>query len=183
MDPPKIYAIAVGITFLVTFGTYSRVIVRLAKYGWIWALKYLIFANLLDRHRFLGPWTRAGVLVHVLYITVNLFCLVFRVSEVSQAGLRAGSLSLINMIPLFAGPHLSFLADLLGISITTYRNIHRSGGIASIVLGLCHIVLSAVGGKGLSVKTRKGLFNVLVSTPMIALNRLLNYDREVYFYA
>lgn len=45
------------------------------------------------------------------YIALNVFCLAFRVPTLSKAGLRAGNLSLANMIPLFAGAHLSFLAD------------------------------------------------------------------------
>ena len=40
-----------------------------------------------------------------------------------QAGFRAGTLSII---PVFAGPHLSFLTDLLGVTLSTVRQIHRS---------------------------------------------------------
>ncbi|KAH7363947.1 hypothetical protein BKA65DRAFT_571993 [Rhexocercosporidium sp. MPI-PUGE-AT-0058] len=104
------------------------------------ALRYLKYPYIVHRHRFLGPWTCADVFLQVVYIAGNSFCLGFRVSDISKAGGRAGTLSLINMIPLFLGPHLGFLADLLGISLSTFRLMHRSAGAMSCSLVLFHII-------------------------------------------
>ena len=49
------------------------------------------------------------------------------VPTISKAGLRAGNLSLANMIALFAGAHLSLLADLLGFPLNTIRPVHWGG--------------------------------------------------------
>jgi hypothetical protein len=83
----------------------------------------------------LGPWSRAGVVIQLAYLAMNLFCILvelsrtgLRVSSFSNAGRRAGTLAEVNMIPLLAGPHLAFLADRFGLSLKTSRGIHRSAG-------------------------------------------------------
>jgi hypothetical protein len=49
-------------------------------------------------------------------------------------------------MPLFFGPHLSFLADLLHITLSTYHRIHRSMRLMSFILLLFHVLtLIAVG--------------------------------------
>ena len=101
------------------------------------AVRYLIYPYVLRRHQFLGPWTWADVMVQLVYITGNAFCVGFR-SSFAEAGLRSGSLSLINLIPLYLGPHLGFLADLLGLSLSTFRRVHRSAGLLSSCLVLFH---------------------------------------------
>jgi hypothetical protein len=71
---------------------------------------------------------------------VNAFCIGFKVADIQSAGLRAANLSLINMIPLFAGPHLSYLADILGVPLRAYRRIHRAGGMMSFFLLIFHVL-------------------------------------------
>ena len=46
------------------------------------------------------------------------------------------------MIPLFAGLHHGFLADLFGISLDMYRRIHRSAGLMSFFLALFYVLTS-----------------------------------------
>jgi hypothetical protein len=43
------------------------------------------------------------------------------------------------MIPLFLGPHLSFLAGLFGVFLDTYRLVHRLAGLMLVVLLLFHV--------------------------------------------
>ncbi|KAH6706214.1 hypothetical protein BKA61DRAFT_436840, partial [Leptodontidium sp. MPI-SDFR-AT-0119] len=96
--------------------------------------KHLTYPYLLHRHQSLGPWSRAQVLVQLIYMTANVSCLSFEnvfglrfgFLNITKAGLRAGTMSLVNMIPLFAGPHLSFLAGYLGASLITVQRVHRS---------------------------------------------------------
>lgn len=40
-------------------------------------LKHIIYPYILRRHRYIGPWTRGGVIIHLFYITVILFCTSF----------------------------------------------------------------------------------------------------------
>lgn len=110
------------------------------------AFKHLIYRHFLRRHRFLGPWTPADILIQLVYIAINSYCLGFWESPISRAGLRAGNLSLINMMPLFLGPHLSFPASLFGVSLDTYRLVHRSAGLMSVILLLFHVLTAVAVG-------------------------------------
>src|SRR5258705_6552614 len=135
MDITQIYAAAIGGVFFIPmlFNLLPHITPLIVHLS-LFTSKHLTYPYLIRRHQFLGPWSPADGLVQLVYITVNVFCFSFRVSTISEAGLRAGTLSLINTIPLFAGPHLSFLADLLGVSLRTYRHVHRSTGLMSFAL-------------------------------------------------
>mgnify|MGYP003624684285 FL=1 len=128
------------------------------------ALRYLMYPYVVRRHRLLGPWTLADVLVQLIYFAGNSFCLGFRVSGFAKAGIRAGNLSLINMVPLFLGPHLGFLADILGISLSTFRLMHRSAGLMSCSLVLFHVLAVFVSHTAFSVRGIANLSAIIVSS-------------------
>ena len=130
--------------------------------------KYLTYPYLVRRHRYLGPWTRADIIIQLVYIAGNSFCLGFRVSDIAKAGVRAGNLSLINMIPLFLGPHLGFLADILGVSLSAFRLMHRSAGLMSSGLVLLHVLATLVSHTAFSLRGVTSLSAVVVST-LVAL--------------
>ena len=143
MDIPQIYATAAGGFFLIfiLIKFLSRTIrERIA----LFTFKHLTYSYFLHRHRFLGSWTRSAILVQLIYIALNAFCLGFRAFTLSKAGFRVGNLSWTNMISLFAGPHLSFLADILGFCLGTYRRVHRSAGVMSFALLLFHALVVVV---------------------------------------
>ena len=111
MDITNVYAIAAGGVFA------SLILIRLLSYliqlksiVSVLIFRHLTYPYLLDRHRLFGPWTRSDVLIHLLYVTMNVFCLCFPGLLASDTGRRAGTLSLVNMVFIFAGVHLSFLA-------------------------------------------------------------------------
>jgi len=183
MEITRIYAIVIGgILVLFVFTNWFRYISQFIRYLLFFMSKHLAYTYLLRRHRFLGPWTRAEVLIQAIYMTTNLFCLFFRVSKLSQASLRAGKLSLINMIPLLAGPHLSFLADILGVSVTSYRSVHRSGGLVSFTLGLCHVIMTAIGGGASNLISDQHLFELIVSLLSFIIAYLLTFFRAPFLY-
>ena len=128
----------------------------------LFTYKYLTYPYFLHRHRLLSPWTRSSVLIQLTYITLNAFCLGFRVSTLLKAGLRAGNLSLANMIPLFASPHLSFLADMLGFRLATYRRMYRSAGLMSFALLLFHILSVAIQRTLFSLRVPEHLYGMIV---------------------
>ena len=106
--------------------------------------KHLIFPYVLSRHALVGPWSAADVLLQMVYLTANIFCLSFRVTDMSQAGVRAGTLSLINMGPLFGGLHHDFLAGLFGFSLKTCQGVHRSAGFAAFAVAAFHVIIAAI---------------------------------------
>ena len=161
MDIPQIYATAAGGFFLVFIlvNFLSRTVRERIT---LFSSKHLTYPYFIHRHRLLGPWTRSGILIQLTYIALNAFCLGFRVSTLSKAGLRAGNLSLVNMIPLFASPHLSFLADILGFRLGTYRRVHRSAGVMSFALLLFHALIVAVQRTSLPLRVLRNLYGTIV---------------------
>ena len=129
------------------------------------ALKYLTYPYLVRRHRFLGPWTLADVLIQLVYIGGNSVCLGFGLPSIAKAGMRAANLSLINLMPLFLGPNLSFLADTLGVSLSTFRRIHRSAGLMSSGLVLFHFLV-IISHTAFALRGAKNLSAAVVSTTL-----------------
>ncbi len=164
MDVIQIYATAAGGFFFVFIivNLLSHT-VRFREKISLLTFKHLTYSYFLNRHRLLGPWSRTDVLVQLIYITINVFCLSFRVSTISKAGLQAGNLSLVNMIPLFAGTHLSFLADLLGFPLNSYRRVHRSAGLMVFALILFHVLVVVANRTTFSLKVPEHLFGLIVS--------------------
>ena len=153
MEITQIYAIVVaGLAFAFLLGTLYSLLSPFLGFLSLQISKSLIYPNILDRHALVGPWSVADVLVQAVYLAINLFCITFRVVDLSQAGVRSGTLCLINLGPLFGGPHLDFLADLLGLPLKAYRCVHRSAGLVSFALAIFH-VLTAVATKPSTVKT------------------------------
>jgi hypothetical protein len=131
-------------------------------------LQHLVFPQLLPRNRYLGPWSRAGVLLQAFYIAANVFCLGFGAASLGDAGIRAAHLSLINIAPAFAGPHLSFLADILGVSLETFRRAHRSAGVVSVMLVAFHVTVVVAHQTSFPLQVARNMGALVVCTrPLI----------------
>ena len=163
MDVTQCYAIAAGGCIALLF-----IVNTLVRLSWllkpcIALLRKYFQYPLLRRHRLLGPWTRAQVAFELIYFAANAFCTCFKVSTAGDVATRAGHLSLINMVPAYLGFHLSFVCTLLGVSLSTYRLFHASTGTMSIILGVLHAVISAIGKTSLSTKGSEQIFKMIVS--------------------
>ena len=144
MDITQIYAITAGAIFgLVLIIKAASFFVRFLQPYSVLLVKYFLYLNVLRRHRFFGPYTREQVLLHLLYLAVNIFYSIFEVSSIRELGTRTGTLLLIHIIPSYFGYYLSFASDILGLSIINYRRIHTLTGALSVLLGLCHAVVNA----------------------------------------
>ncbi|KAH9206361.1 cell surface metalloreductase [Leptodontidium sp. 2 PMI_412] len=149
MDTVEIYAICIGSIFAIFFVlTFRPYIWQFAEYVVLFLCKALTYPRILDRHSLLGPWMPAGLIVQTAYISANVCCLEFWKLTATKVGLRAANLALVNMMPLFLGTHLSFLADRFGVSLKTFRMVHRSTGVMSFALVLCHVLVVAARGAG-----------------------------------
>ena len=168
MDLTAKYSLAAGGIFSLLL--LAQLIPRIARlFGGvsIFVSKHVIFPYILKRHEVVGPWTRATVAVHLIYIAANVFCLGFHTSSVSKAGLRAETLSLINIVPLFAGPHLSFLADVLGFSLDSLHRIHRSAGWMSFSLAVFYVSTVVAAGDPFPLSQPQNLFGLIASRQSI----------------
>ena len=126
MNIARVHAIAAGGVFglLLIVNSFSSVLQVLRALA-ILVAKHLTYLFLVRRHRLLGPWSRADALLQVIYFTINMLCMIFRMASIKKAGARAETLAMINMAPLFFEFHLSILANIVGISFNNCRRIHR----------------------------------------------------------
>ena len=163
MDVTQFYAIAAGGCIALLF-----IIHTLNQLSWLikpcdaLLRKHFLYPLLLRRNRFLGPWTRAQVAFELTYFAANVFCTCFKVSTGSDVATRAGHLSLINMVPAYFGFHLSFVCTLLGVSLPRYRLFHASTGTMSIILGVIHAIINAIGKPNFGTRGSGQVFKLIV---------------------
>jgi hypothetical protein len=76
MDATSVYGIAAGGIFIVlVFVRLISLLLRFTSVVSVWIATHLIYPYLLGRHSLIGPWTRASVIGHLLYVAANLFVL------------------------------------------------------------------------------------------------------------
>jgi hypothetical protein len=143
MDITQEYAIVLAGTSLCFLFWNLFVSTRFMTYLSVQISRRVSHIYVIDRHGLMGPWSAAGVLLQMVYLTMNLFCLCYRVDSLSNAGRRAGTLSLINLGPLLGGFHLDFLASLSGLSLKTIHRIHRSASFTAFSLAAFHVLTAA----------------------------------------
>ncbi|KAL4756094.1 NADPH oxidase family protein [Aspergillus foveolatus] len=164
MDSLTVYAIAVGGVFAGLF--FIRTLSVLASWKGsvsVFFSRHLALPFLVHRHRFLGPWTRAGVLFHALYAAVNIFLVFFKMKSLTGAGLQAAKLALVNVIFPLSTIHISHLADLLGIKWSTCCRIHRVTGWMAVALLSFHVIMAVqVQGFTFPLHELQNLFTMLV---------------------
>jgi hypothetical protein len=183
MDFMTFYAIAVG-AFLATL-----FLIKTASYlsdfkntFTLIISKYLIYPNLLDRHRLIGPWTYASALLCLAYAVTNVFIVAFRTDSVASAERRAGTLSLINMSFLFLTTHLSLLANALGVSLAVCQRMHRVVGWMTIILLAFHVTLVTSAQKdAVSLREESNVTALIVSPTHSAITgkSQLKYHRDL----
>lgn len=167
MDALAIYAIAAGGIFLGLFLVQTRsVLINWTDFFSVLLSRHVTLPVLIHRHRFWGPWARASVLIHVLYVTLNITLVFFRTNSLTGAGRRAGELALINIIFPLSAIHLGYLADLLGITWRTCRKIHKATGWMAAALLSFHVVAEAQGQQfSFPLGEIRNLFATIVRLP------------------
>lgn len=179
MNVTSVYAIVAGglfavlttIQFLVQGYWFLKN--RLLRY----ILRYAIYPYFISRHRLFGPWTYGYACLQITYWALTLFCNSFAVKSLKEAGKRAGFLCLINMVPLYLSFHLSFIADVLGLLLQAYRQIHASVSYTTLGLAIFHSISSQRSSNYLS-ESPSHLFGLIVSRAITSANKVLIINRE-----
>lgn len=170
MNPIQICAVAAGGTFsLLVLVHILPYLVPFCTRVSLFLSKHFTYPYILHRHQILGPWTRAGIVLQLAYLALNVFCIaVFDLSwhglkacTFAEAGDRAGTLAIVNTIPLYAGFHHAFAADVLGLPLKTIRAIHRTTGWMACGLLLLHAMVAA-SQASLPLSVPQNLFAAIV---------------------
>lgn len=165
MNILAIYAIAAGGFCIALFLIQTRsILINCTESLSVLLYRHLILPVIINRHRVCGPWTRAGVLVHISYIIINVALVFFRTDSLVEAGRRAGELALINTIFPLSGGHLSYIAELLGITWRTCCKIHRATGWMTVILLSFHVMAEAQSKNfSFSLSESRNLLTMIVS--------------------
>ena len=161
MESTSIFAIAVGgllitcvfVNFVSQFSGVPR--------GSKPFLARLRYPYVIRRHGVLEPWTLLDLLLQSSYTIVNFYCLGLQ-DGLAKVGHRAGTLSLINLIPLFLGPQLNFLADVLGLTLATFQSAHRCTGLMAVGMAILHTIITIFGSSNFALRSLLNMSGVLV---------------------
>ena len=152
MDVPLTYAITAGGSVVLLFFIHSAThLTRFLGPCRTLIRKHFLLFTLMGRHRFLGPWTFAQVSLQLVYLVVNIFYANFKVSTAKEASVRAGYLSLINIILAYFRFYLSFIYDMLSVSLATYRLFHASIRTMFVLFELLHVLIHTTSKPSLNV--------------------------------
>ena len=145
MDVARIYAIVAGSLFaiLTTLNFCIHLCTILQTYT-VWIVRHIVHHFILRRHRQVGPWSLRSFILRCIYILTDIFCSAYRIRSMVEAGKRTGVLLLINLMPLYLGPHLDFLAEFLGISLHDLHTVH---GSTTVLLSAAYALFSGFGGQ------------------------------------
>ena len=153
LNPSYVFALGAGclvvsrILYSTMKNLYQRPLQAISK-AYLFYLKY---PTIISRGRWAGPISREELMLQLLHTASTVAFNGIGVKSIKQAGARAATLSVIHLIPLFFGTHLSFAADILGFSLRTYRIMHRSIGVSAFILGLFHVLVVIAQGPRLVV--------------------------------
>ena len=176
MDLAKIYAVFVGGFFaiLTTIQFVAQLVQAIRSHGLI-LFRQFVYPVFVRRHYILGPWARYGSATRLLYLGLNAFCAIYKISSRAEASLRTGQLSLINLMPLYFGLHLGFLADVLGISSDSCRALHATTGIVTAITSFLHVILSTTHATSDKLQKSRRVFGLVVSRKRISAIWMLNF--------
>lgn len=125
-------------------------------------LKHLVYLIVLCQRRFLKLWTHWYLLLQFVYWEVTLSCINIEVKTLTQAGARADTLNVIQLVSLFFKKHFSFIADLIKVLLLAYWQIHSSIETLVFVLSLFHALVNVITDLSLFFQNDLQLYGFIV---------------------
>lgn len=116
----------------------------------------------LKAHKLLASWTLQHMTALLVYMSANVICTFFGSSSLAEASLRAGRLAVVNAAVLYAGLHLGFLGDRVGVGVITYRRIHSVVSLIVLMLSAFHVVVAGLDRRNRRELASTHLFALLV---------------------
>jgi len=78
--------------------------------------------------------------------------------------LRAGTRAIINLIPLFVVFYFSTFADLLGVTLSTFRQVYRSAGVMAVMLTIFYLLVIIVSQPSFLLDLPQNKFVVIINS-------------------
>lgn len=143
MDLSDIFASILlgGIGVVICLRAVLRLLHHTHRRALMWLLRHAVYPRIFQGQHFINP-SRAEVTLHALHWAATAFCNFYDIHSIPDAGRRAGTLAIIHLAPLLATSHLSFVSDLMGLSLAVSRAIHRAFGIMAAIQGAFHTAVA-----------------------------------------
>jgi len=106
-----------------------------------WILHYVVYPRLFPGHHLFNP-ARINAIMYCLHWTGTLFCNIYRIGTLTEAGRRAGSIAMVHLVPLLATPQLGICAEIFGLSITSIRLLHEAFGLMAAAQSGLHTAVA-----------------------------------------
>ena len=158
--------IAFAAGFLGIFGA-ALVINRVSKlYRTFWLaisgrlVRHVLLLRLFHGRHIFNP-TRAELLCHLLHWVATIVYNTWRVTNLSQAALRAGQIAVINIVPLLVTYQLGFASSAFGLSLNAVLKVHQSLAVMALVQGALHSIIQLL----IEGQTKPMLFQIMVVFP------------------
>lgn len=91
----------------------------------IWLTKHLCRSHPILELKWLGSWAWLSILMQSVLIGANLLVTFYRFTDIKTAAQRAGEVAIVNMAAFYPGPHLSYQAGCLHVSLSRMKSIYR----------------------------------------------------------
>jgi hypothetical protein len=154
MGPVFGYSAATIAILLVAFWNRRRLklvtyeVLRYSQNTW----RYLQYKQIVVQHEYLGPWTAAEILLHILYLSANLIGVFYPPVSVLGLTTRSGAAAFVNISLLYCSPNVDLLSEIFGVTPKTWRQMHRAvawmgGGLVALHF-ICALSQGSFGKSG-----------------------------------
>lgn len=93
------------------------------------------------RDRRWPSWTWWSLVRQLSLLTGNVLLVFLGMTDIQDAARKAGTLAVLNMVVFYLGPHLSYLGDILGVSLATVKSLHRVMVLPFLSLVVFHLTV------------------------------------------
>ena len=163
MDITDVYFSALGgIVGLLVLRNLARPIERTVKNLRIFVQRRLIYPVILPNTKWIGPWTVSTILLQITLLGVNLFIVFYQAPNTDLRVRQAGTAAMVNLTPFYLAGHLAYGADIFGLSLSTFRMLHRLFSVTIIVTIAIHVAFSTSSSTVLSFLSGDQLYGFVV---------------------
>jgi hypothetical protein len=119
--------------------TMSKIIWRASR---IKILRMLILPRLFPGWHPYNP-PRIELMLYAIHWIITGFFNGYGIESLSQAGMRAGVIATVHLVPLLATSQLDFAAHLFGIGPQSFRRVHQAFGLMAAAQSVFHSIVHA----------------------------------------
>lgn len=158
-----IYAAALAAMLLVAFMHNTvRLVHPMRAWQRLYSFTAVLSRNIFrERHR--PSWTWWSLVRQLSLLIGNVLLVFMGMTDIQDAARKAGTLAVLNMVVFYLGPHLSYLGDILDLSLATVKSLHRLMVLPFLLLVVFHLAVLRPTQNVFTKPFSEELYGVIVS--------------------